>query len=123
MNVFCCTARLGKDAEVRQAGQTTVCSFSGAVDSGYGDKKSTMWIRFSVWGKPAEGNLPQYLTKGTMIDAYGELSQKSWTAQDGTQRTDLEMNVSRINLIPGQQQRTEPEERYPRDSTGEDVPF
>ena len=132
MNVFACTARLGKDAEVRKVGKSTLCQFSGAVDFGYGDRKGTLWIRFKLWGKVAEGNLPQYLTKGTVIDAYGELSQDSWEAQDGTKRTDLVVDVSKLNLSPlNKEQRTEPnqEERYPQDNTGgnlgtgEDVPF
>ena len=58
MNIFNCTARLGKDAEVRrtQSGMA-VCSFTGAVDSGYGDKKKTTWVNFVLFGKRAEGNL------------------------------------------------------------------
>ena len=126
MNVFACTARLGKDAEVRKVGKSTLCQFSGAVDFGFGDRKGTLWVRFKMWGKIAEGGLPQYLIKGSMVDAYGELSQESWTAKDGAERTDLVVDVSKINLISKPETRPsfgQQEERYPQDNTGEETPF
>jgi len=99
MNIFNCTARLGKDAEVRvtQSGMA-VCSFTGAVDSGYGDKKKTTWVNFVLFGKRAEGNLPQYLVKGTQIAVSGELSMDEWE-KDGQKNKMLKCAVQSLDLI------------------------
>ena len=99
MNLFTCTARLGKDAEVRvtKAGMS-VCTFTGAVDVGYGDKKKTLWVRFALFGKRAEGNLPSYLTKGTQVAVSGELMTNEWESE-GQKRFSLECNVNSLDLI------------------------
>lgn len=102
MNVFTFTGNLGRDAEVRhtQSG-TTVCSFSVAVKSGYGDREKTSWIRCNLWGKRAESGLPQYLTKGQQVAVSGELTVSEYEAQDGTKRTNVEVRVNDVSLIGG----------------------
>jgi single-strand DNA-binding protein len=105
MNIFNCTARLGRDAEVRVTqGGLSICQFTGAVDAGYGDKKKTVWIRFSLFGKRAEGQLPSYLTKGTQVAVSGELSTSEWTDKEGNQKFALECNVQGLDLIGGKQE-------------------
>ena len=105
MNNFNCTARLGRDAEVRvtQSG-LSICQFTGAVDAGYGDKKKTVWVRFSLFGKRAEGQLPSYLTKGAQVAVSGELSTSEWTDKEGNQKFALECNVNSLDLIGGKQE-------------------
>ena len=113
MNLLAMTGNLGRDAEVRQAGSSTVCSFAVALSSGWGDKKTTTWINCSVWGKQAEGQLPTYLKKGQQVALTGELSAREYQAKDGTMKTSLELRVGTIDLIgkreessaPAQQQR------------------
>ena len=113
MNLLAMTGNLGRDAEVRQAGSSTVCSFAVALSSGWGDKKTTTWINCSVWGKQAEGQLPTYLKKGQQVALTGELSTREYQAKDGTMKTSLELRVGTIDLIgkreessaPAQQQR------------------
>lgn len=94
MNVLCLTGNLGRDAEVRQAGSSTVCGFSVAMTAGYGDKKQTVWIDCSIWGKQAEGQLPSYLKKGQQVAVSGELSTRE---HEG--RTYLQLRVNTIDLI------------------------
>ena len=94
MNVLCLTGNLGRDAEVRQAGGSSVCGFSVAMTSGYGDKKQTIWIDCSIWGRQAEGALPSYLTKGQQVAVSGELSTRE---HEG--RTYLQLRVNTIDLI------------------------
>lgn len=105
MNVFTATGRLGRDAEVRvtQSG-TTVANLAIAVDAGYGDKKSTLWLRASLFGKRAEGGLIQYLTKGKQVAVSGELSMSTFQKQDGSQGHSLDLRITEIDLIGGQQQ-------------------
>lgn len=94
MNVLSLTGNLGRDAEVRQVGSSTVCSFSVAMTSGYGDKKQTVWLDCSLWGKQAEGSLPSYLTKGQQVAVSGELSTRE---HEG--KTYLQLRVNSIDLI------------------------
>lgn len=127
MNVLCVTGNLGRDAEVRQAGNSTVCSFSVAMTAGYGDKKQTIWLDCSLWGKQAEGSLPSYLTKGQQVAVSGELSTRE---HEG--KTYLQLRVNTIDLIgkreDGQQRQSAPQHTHPQSSPAagsfdDDVPF
>lgn len=94
MNVLSLTGNLGRDAEVRTAGSSTVCGFSVAMTAGYGDKKQTIWVDCSIWGKQAEGSLPSYLKKGQQVAVSGELSIRE---HEG--KTYLQLRVGSIDLI------------------------
>lgn len=65
----------GKDAVVRQVGDTTVTGFSMAADNGYGDKKQTLWFDCSGFGKRYEAVAP-YLVKGTQVFVTGEQGER-----------------------------------------------
>ncbi len=99
MNLLAMTGNLGRDAEVHQAGSSTVCSFAVALSSGWGDKKTTTWLNCSLWGKQAEGTLPTYLKKGQQVALTGELSTREYQAKDGTMKTSIELRVGTIDLI------------------------
>src|SRR5690606_37857227 len=132
MNVLSLTGNLGRDAEVRQAGSSTVCGFSVAMTSGYGDKKQTVWVSCSIWGKQAEGALPSYLKKGQQVAVTGELSTREYEG-----KTYLELRVNTIDLIgkrdeggqaaPQQQRQAAPvQHQAPAQAAGsfdDDVPF
>lgn len=94
MNVLTATGNIGRDAEVRTAGSSTVCGFSLAMTAGYGDKKQTVWLDCSIWGKQAEGALPGYLKKGQQVAVSGELSTRE---HEG--KTYLQLRVNSIDLI------------------------
>lgn len=99
MNCFNFTGRLGNYAERRATpGGMSVCNFSVAVDSGYGDKKTTTWIRCALWGKRAEGGLTEYLTKGALVGVSGELSAREYE-HNGQMKTSIEVNVRDITLL------------------------
>lgn len=66
---------VGRDAETRQAGQSTVTSWSVAVDDGWGDKKTTLWFDCSMWGQRGE-NLAAHITKGGAISVSGEFGTR-----------------------------------------------
>ena len=89
------TGRIGKDAETRhtQSG-AAVASFSVAVDIGYGDKKETLWLDCSIWGKRAEGGLIQYLVKGAQVAITGDLSAREYNG-----KTYLQVRVDEIDLM------------------------
>ena len=60
--------RLGKDAELKQAGQTEILSLYAAYDVGFGDKKKPQWIGLTMFGKRA-AQVAHMMTKGTLIMA------------------------------------------------------
>ena len=104
MNIFTFTGNLGNDCEVKYAASgTAICNFSVAVKSGYGDKQKTNWVRCSLIGKRAEGQLPGYLLKGTQVAVSGELELQEWEGQNGKGAA-LSVVVSNIDLIGGNQQ-------------------
>ena len=114
MNLFSFTGNLGKDAEVKhlQSG-TALCEFSVAVKSGYGEKEKTNWVRCVMFGKKAEGQLPQYLRKGTQVAVSGELELQEWEGANGKGAA-LAVTVQNIDLIggkpDGQQQYAQPQQ-------------
>ena len=132
MNVLTATGNLGKDAEVRNAGGTSVCGFSLAMTACYGDKKQTVWLDCSIWGKQAEGALPGYLKKGQQVAVSGELSTRE---HEG--KTYLQLRVYSIDLIgkrddsqqaaPAQQRQAPAAQQQPAqpadDFDDSDVPF
>lgn len=131
MNIFSFTGNLGKDCRIGTAGNSTVCNFSVAVKSGFGDKEQTNWIDCALWGKQAESRLPEYLTKGQQIAVSGELGTRE---HEG--KTYLTCRVNSIDLVggksehaqqsqpiaPAHQQATKPQQT-PVDDFDDDIPF
>ena len=100
MNNWNFTGNLGNPAEVKVLSTgTTVCEFSVAVKSGYGDKEKTNWVKCSLFGKKAEGRLPEFLQKGTQVAINGELELQKWDGGSG-----LALRVNELDLIGGNQQ-------------------
>ena len=122
MNNFSFTGNLGRDAEVRQAGSTSVCGFSVPVTSGWGDKKTTTWVNCSLWGKRAEGGLPQYLVKGQEVAITGELSLRTYE-KDGVEKSSLDVNVNTLDLIGGSGSNTRQDEKPPVVGDNDSIPF
>lgn len=75
MNLFSGIGRIGRDAEVRQAGGSEVTSWAVAIDSGYGDKKQTIWIDCSMWGQRG-AKIAEYIRKGDRIGVQGEIGTR-----------------------------------------------
>lgn len=92
MNNFTQLVRLGRDAETRysQAGKPNT-SFSGAYDTGYGDKKTSTWIEF-VSFQERHGKLE--LKKGAQIVVNGELYVDKYTAKDGAEKQSVKCIVA-----------------------------
>jgi single-strand DNA-binding protein len=124
MNKFIFTGNLGKDAEVKvtQSGMH-VCSFSVAVKSGYGDKEKTTWANCALFGKRAEGQLPQYLKKGAQVCISGQLTLDEWKGDDGTTQKTLKVNVDELDLIGGVGSNTSaPAQRQPQQAPAAPAP-
>lgn len=98
MNSYNAIGRVGKDAVCRfTQGGDPVTGWSLAVDSGYGDKKQTLWLDCSLWGKRGE-KVAEYITKGSQLGVTGELGTRE---HDG--KTYLTLRVAEVSLIGGRQ--------------------
>ena len=113
MNNWNFTGNLGKNAELKttQAGKN-VCTFSVAVTSGYGDNQKTTWANCAIFGKRAEGKLPQYLVQGQKVAISGEPTLETWDKPDGTKGTALKVMVNSLDLIGEKKAETQPQQQY-----------
>jgi single-strand DNA-binding protein len=124
MNNINFTGNLGKDAQVRDAGQAKVCSFGVAAKSGYGDKQQTIWIDCSIWGKRAESGLPGYLKKGQSVAISGELGTREYEG-----KTYVTCNVNSVTLTGGKTESQQPQQsqqmgfQQGQAVNNDDVPF
>ena len=132
MNLLVVSGNLGRDAQVRDAGGTNVCGFSVAAKSGYGDKEQTIWVDCSIWGKQAEGRLPEFLKKGKKVTVAGEMGTRE---HEG--KTYITLRVNSIDLAgeagSGAQQQTQAPQQpqqsvqtpktAPITDTDSDIPF
>jgi single stranded DNA-binding protein (ssb) len=127
VNVCTFIGRIGKDAEVRATpGGKTVAVWSVAVDVGYGERKSTMWLNCEKWGDTVK-NLAQYIRKGDRIGVTGELNVREYEGAKG-KGFSVDLNVRDVELM--KQTATQPQTEKPVDapSTGgdpfkDDIPF
>lgn len=98
-NVITVEGRLGADAEMKYtANNTEYLQFNLASNSGYGDKKTTMWFRCTLWGQRAKA-LCQYLLKGGAVVATGTFSVNEWEDKEGNVRTSHEINCNDIWMV------------------------
>ena len=108
MNKWTFSGGLGDDCKVEATRNgKTICRFSVAVNSGYGDNKKTTWVNCAILDKRAEGGLPQYLVKGQKVLIDGECTLEKWQAQDGTERQALKVIVGEIELIGERKQQAQ----------------
>jgi len=132
--------RLGADPEVTVThGGTSVLKLRVACDHGYGDKKTTTWVRVACFGRLAE-SLTGKLAKGNRVIVTGELYSQEWIAKDGTAKVGIELDARDVRIIdyadsgagqqrPAQPQRSAPQRGAPpppppfAGAPGDDIPF
>ena len=133
MNNLSAIGNVSKDAEWRHtASGDAVCQFNFALNSGYGDKQVTTWLNCSLWGKRATTLAPMLL-KGTKIGITGELTNRPYTAKDGTEKYSLEVRIVDLTLLGSKKDavhetRTESKHEQPAGSFDDsdidsDIPF
>lgn len=132
MNNWSFTGNLGKNAEVKStSGGKTICVFSVAVVSGYGDNKKTTWANCVVFGKRAEGKLPEFLVQGQKVAISGEVALETWDKNDGTKGKALKVSVNSLDLIGDKKPEIQPQQAPAQqaapagnfDDFDDDIPF
>lgn len=107
-SIFTTTAigNVGRDAELREVGDTKVLSFSIAIDQGYkkasGERvEKTEWVNVSVWGKFGVALAP-HIKKGNPIAVTGVISARGWQSKTtGDINASLELKASEVQLLGG----------------------
>ncbi len=104
LNKVMLIGNLTRDPELRYTPQgTAVCTIGLATNRSWttdaGEKREeTEFHRLVAWNKLAE-LCAQLLTKGRKIYVEGRLQTRSWTAQDGAQRTTTEIVIDDMILL------------------------
>lgn len=100
INTVVLTGRLTAEPELRytQSG-TAVANGSIAVTDGYGDNEKTYFFNYEVWRHNAE-YMAKYAKKGMMVMLQGKLTQQTWQAADGSNRSKVVVSVLEVVLPP-----------------------
>ena len=88
--------RLTRDPELRHTNSgTAVCSFSIAINNGFGENTQTDFINCVAWNKTAEF-VSKYFSKGKMIIVIGRISTRSWDGPDGKKNYATEVVANEV---------------------------
>ena len=130
MNNVSLVGRLTRDPELRRAGETSVATFTVAVDRPVraGAEKQTDFPRVTVFGKQAE-NCDRFLAKGRLVGVQGRIQTGSYEKNGQTIYT-TDVVADRVEFLEwGEKGATKSNEdrREPIPSgfseVDEDVPF
>ena len=98
LNKVMLIGRLGHSPELRQSQSgKSVCSFTLATDTGYGDNKKTDWHKVTVFDKAAD-KCAKYLRKGSSVYVEGRLSYDTYE-KDGIKRTSVKIIANDVRFI------------------------
>ena len=99
---------LGKDPELRMAGETAVITLPLATSETYKGEKQTEWHNVVFWGKTAEV-VNKYLKKGNQIYVEGRLKTRKWTDKEGNDHYQTEIHAQSMVMLGGKktEQKTE----------------
>ena len=90
--------RLTKDPELRHTSSgTPVCSFSIAINNGYGENQTTDYINCVAWNKQAEF-VERKFSKGKMIIVIGRIQTRTWEGTDGKKNYATEVIANEVSF-------------------------
>lgn len=146
MNSVILIGRLTRDPDYRLSANTSICTFSVAIDRGKdknGNDRGTDFPRVTVFGRQAD-SCDRYLAKGRMVAVQGRIQTGSYTDKDGKTVYTTDVVADRVQFIDwgdrngnAQRQQSAPAQSQPaapRDDQGmqlegfqplddEDLPF
>lgn len=103
LNKVMIIGNLGRDPEVRQAGENKVANFTVAITERFTDhsgqrQERTEWVNVVVWRKLAE-IAQQYLRKGSQVYVEGRLQTRSWDDQNGQKKYMTEVVADNFQML------------------------
>ena len=106
LNKVMLIGNIGKDPEIRVSPTTgkKCVRFSLATSKRYRDnngeqKEQTEWHTIVGWGKTADIFEQLGIRKGTSLYVEGELTNRSWTDNQGQKRSMTEVNASSFQIL------------------------
>lgn len=124
LNKVMLIGRLGRDPERKttQSGKS-VCTFTLATDTGYGDNKKTDWHNITVFDKTAD-NCAKYLHKGSPAYVEGRISYDSYE-KDGIKHTATKIIANSVLFIATSKSgsQAQPFNDNPQPDTGYQAPM
>jgi single-strand DNA-binding protein len=109
----------------------SVCSFTIANETGYGDNKKTHFIPVVAWGQTAEF-VCKYFGKGSMIGVEGSLQMRKYEDNEGKSHNAYEVIADKIEFMESKNatSNTAPvayenpaEEEFAEVDASDDLPF
>lgn len=104
INKVIITGNLTKNAELKQLQSGTPVLRGGIAVNESRKNQQGQWeevpnfFDFTIFGRRAEA-LAQYMTKGLKVCLQGRLHYSAWKAQDGTNRSRVDINVEEVELM------------------------
>lgn len=101
---------VGKQPEIREAGNTKVATLSlGVTERGYTTKdgkkveSSTTWFRVNLWKGLAEV-VEKYVSKGDKLFIVGKMLSREYENKDGVKCTSWEVLASELQMLTPKKQ-------------------
>ena len=100
VNVVVFSGRVGKAPELRATqGGKSVVAFSIAIENGWGEKKTTMWVNVEAWDKTAEA-VGRLVLSGKRVTVSGSLNEDTWTDnKTGEKKSRFKVRADRVDII------------------------
>ena len=100
MNNAFLTGNLASDPEPRTTPTgKTLCTFSLAVNEGFGQYKKTDFFKVTAWGALGE-TCVKYLSKGKRVAVCGAVGMETYEGKDGKLHATLTITAQKIDLPP-----------------------
>src|SRR4030042_163307 len=102
------TGNLGRDPEAKYTDDGDfICEFSIAVQSGYGENKTTEWYDCVAWKKIGE-ILNEYLKKGSRVQVEGDFKQSFWISKKTGEATGkIQLTVKDFQFLSPKKEQSE----------------
>lgn len=127
LNKLIVIGRLGQSPKLAKTkNDKVICTFSVAVDSGFGEYKTTDWFNCSCFGAMAEA-CAKYLQKGSQVYLEGSIHMRTYKGKDGTEKSSMDYAVSDVKFLSkaskAQSQPQSPQPVPNDDYFQNDIPF
>ncbi len=124
MNNWIGIGNLTRDPELKYSTgerQTAVCTFTIAINEGYGDKQDTQFVNVKAFGSQAE-NCHKYLNRGRKVAVQGRL-KTGYKDRDGSTKYYTEILASNVEFLSQQTETPKQEVMEGFSRLQEEVPF
>ena len=112
---------LGREPELKYTSSgTPMTKTSLAVKTGWGERQKTTWYNLTAFGKTAE-RMNEWLKKGMACQIIGTPWQDEYTANDGTPRQPIQVDVT--DFTPLERNNTQPAGNGNQQSPDGNIPF